>query len=149
MIIKPTLSLSIKNIYTLLIVAGAFLYATSIQYGQASLNSYEAGWIDRTVEYQQLDKIQNRSERTDQWHILHARDNLATQQLWFAFGNFVLMAALSFLFLLWGGAKCLFFYQPMEDKKMRFELELLEGKVKSVQVANRSLTKKLVDFIKR
>lgn len=148
MIIKPTLSLSIKNLYAVLAIAAAMLYAYSLHYGQISVQNYKAGWIDRTVQYQQLDKVKDRDERTDQWNILHARDNLATDQLWTAFGNFVLMAVLGGIFALLLGGRTIA-YQRREDEIQRLERDKLKFEVDQMRVGRQPLWQKAVEFFKR
>lgn len=148
MIIKPTLSLSIKNLYTVLAIAAAMLYAYSLHYGQISVQNYKAGWVDRTVQYQQLDKVKDRGERTDQWNILHARDNLATDKLWTAFGNFVLMAVLGGMFALFFGGRTLLF-QRREDEIQRLERDKRKLEVDQMRVDRQPLWQKVAEFFKR
>ena len=127
MSIASTISIPIKNFYILLAVGGTFLYIFGQQYAQKSLHEHNAGWIDRSVQYQQLDKISDRAERKEQWHILRAQDNLASDELRSAFINYIQMAFLSILFMSIGYSVWKYKIQPLEDKFRRAELAVIKA----------------------
>lgn len=122
--IKPTLSITIKNTYLALLLVGMALYASGIAYGQSSLHQHKLDWIERTVEYQQLNQISDRAARSDRWDILHALDNLATDQLWVAFGNFLLLVVVGTLLFLLGYGKIVFVVWPAQEKRRQLDLQL-------------------------
>ncbi len=148
MIIKPTLSLSIKNPFLIATLLGVMLCAYSLHYGQISVHNYNAAWIDRTVQYQQLDAIKDRSQRSDQWHILHARDNLATDQLWAAFRNFALMVVAGLAALVVFVPRMIT-YQRREDELRQLEYNTRKNEIDQMGIGRRSLWQKTTRWLKR
>lgn len=147
MTIKSLLSGS-ANPYFFIAFCSVLLYAKGIDYGQTSLYLYKVGWIERTVEYQNLEWITDRHERSKSWEYLRAKDNLATDQLWGAFGNFVLMAVSSIMLFIFGGANWLI-HQAREDEIRCLERDRLQCEVDRMRLVRRSAWQWLTCFWKK